>query len=75
MGEVKQVEEVSARVNQTMISENGENEGFEHENDDENHNFSFKNFLWHGGSVYDAWFSCASNQVHSYPFNSWIVYL
>jgi len=20
-------------------------------------------FLWHGGSVYDAWFSCASNQV------------
>lgn len=25
--------------------------------------FSFKSFLWHGGSVYDAWFSCASNQV------------
>ncbi|KAL0401224.1 UNVERIFIED_CONTAM: Auxin transporter-like protein 2 [Sesamum latifolium] len=24
---------------------------------------SFKSFLWHGGSVYDAWFSCASNQV------------
>ena len=23
----------------------------------------FKNFLWHGGSAYDAWFSCASNQV------------
>lgn len=23
-----------------------------------------KNFLWHGGSVYDAWFSCASNQVY-----------
>ncbi|KVI06978.1 Amino acid transporter, transmembrane [Cynara cardunculus var. scolymus] len=22
----------------------------------------FSNFLWHGGSVYDAWFSCASNQ-------------
>ncbi|GAU30619.1 hypothetical protein TSUD_62390 [Trifolium subterraneum] len=21
------------------------------------------NFLWHGGSAYDAWFSCASNQV------------
>ncbi|KMZ58064.1 hypothetical protein ZOSMA_7G00930 [Zostera marina] len=21
--------------------------------------------LWHGGSVYDAWFSCASNQVRS----------
>lgn len=26
-------------------------------------NLSFKSFLWHGGSVYDAWFSCASNQV------------
>ncbi|XP_022952827.1 auxin transporter-like protein 1 isoform X1 [Cucurbita moschata] len=24
---------------------------------------SFKSLLWHGGSVYDAWFSCASNQV------------
>lgn len=24
---------------------------------------SFKTLLWHGGSVYDAWFSCASNQV------------
>ena len=30
-------------------------------------NTSFKtalsNLLWHGGSAYDAWFSCASNQV------------
>lgn len=25
--------------------------------------------FWHGGSVYDAWFSCASNQV--YPI--WIL--
>ncbi|CDP14046.1 unnamed protein product [Coffea canephora] len=23
----------------------------------------FKSLFWHGGSVYDAWFSCASNQV------------
>ena len=21
------------------------------------------NMFWHGGSVYDAWFSCASNQA------------
>lgn len=21
------------------------------------------NIFWHGGSVYDAWFSCASNQA------------
>jgi auxin influx carrier (AUX1 LAX family) len=25
--------------------------------------FSMKDLLWHGGSVWDAWFSCASNQV------------
>uniref|UniRef100_A0A2N9GSG1 Amino acid transporter transmembrane domain-containing protein n=1 Tax=Fagus sylvatica TaxID=28930 RepID=A0A2N9GSG1_FAGSY len=25
--------------------------------------FGLKSFLGHGGSVYDAWFSCASNQV------------
>ena len=25
--------------------------------------FSVTSFLWHGGSVWDAWFSCASNQV------------
>lgn len=25
--------------------------------------FSVKNILWHGGSAWDAWFSCASNQV------------
>ena len=26
--------------------------------------FTMKSLLWHGGSVWDAWFSCASNQVH-----------
>lgn len=33
---------------------------------DEHHGgggFNMKRFLWHGGSVWDAWFSCASNQV------------
>lgn len=24
---------------------------------------ALSNLLWHGGSTYDAWFSCASNQV------------
>ena len=24
--------------------------------------------FWHGGSVYDAWFSCASNQANIPPF-------
>ncbi|GFY82093.1 transmembrane amino acid transporter family protein [Actinidia rufa] len=41
---------------------------------------SFKNLLWHGGSVYDAWFSCASNQ-HKFclhcpiPSLNWACYL
>jgi len=26
--------------------------------------FTLRNALWHGGSAYDAWFSCASNQVN-----------
>lgn len=30
------------------------------ENDSSN---KLKSLLWHGGSVYDAWFNCASNQV------------
>lgn len=24
---------------------------------------SISKFFWHGGSAYDAWFSCSSNQV------------
>lgn len=27
-------------------------------------------FLWHGGSAYDAWFSCASNQVGGWFFKN-----
>ncbi|KAI3974576.1 hypothetical protein MKX01_020348, partial [Papaver californicum] len=34
------------------------------ENEDQSM-FNVKSFLWHGGYVYDAWFSCASNQVCS----------
>jgi auxin influx carrier (AUX1 LAX family) len=28
--------------------------------------FTMKSLLWHGGSVWDAWFSCASNQVNTF---------
>lgn len=35
----------------------------EAERDVDHSMLNFKSFLWHGGSVYDAWFSCASNQV------------
>ncbi|GFY83747.1 like AUXIN RESISTANT 1 [Actinidia rufa] len=41
-----------------------ENESKEQEKHEEDHSvFSVKNLLWHGGSAWDAWFSCASNQV------------
>lgn len=42
----------------------GSNKGEERGGDEEAHgSFSMKSILWHGGSVWDAWFSCASNQV------------
>uniref|UniRef100_A0A804LH12 Amino acid transporter transmembrane domain-containing protein n=1 Tax=Zea mays TaxID=4577 RepID=A0A804LH12_MAIZE len=31
--------------------------------------------LWHGGSAYDAWFSCASNQLLYGLMGSWTAYL
>ncbi|KAJ1437388.1 Amino acid transporter, transmembrane domain [Sesbania bispinosa] len=37
--------------------------GREEEKEQTQSGFSVKNLLWHGGSVWDAWFSCASNQV------------
>lgn len=54
----KQAEEaiVSAIQNETEADDRQEEMAI-------NSNLSFKSFLWHGGSVYDAWFSCASNQV------------
>uniref|UniRef100_A0A9I9CTV5 Amino acid transporter transmembrane domain-containing protein n=1 Tax=Cucumis melo TaxID=3656 RepID=A0A9I9CTV5_CUCME len=41
------------------------NESIERDEEDKGNQspLSFKSLLWHGGSVYDAWFSCASNQV------------
>ena len=45
----------------------------EEDNEKDNSGISFKSFLWHGGSVYDAWFSCASNQV--LPHNNFYFYL
>ncbi|RWW75072.1 hypothetical protein BHE74_00016928 [Ensete ventricosum] len=42
--------------------------------------FTMKSILWHGGSAWDAWFSCASNQVlhagrsHINQESSWCVF-
>ncbi|KAK2995264.1 hypothetical protein RJ640_018371 [Escallonia rubra] len=47
-----------------------EHEGKEEGKEEEDKSFfSVKSILWHGGSVWDAWFSCASNQVHSLQNN------
>lgn len=35
--------------------------------------FSVKSFLWHGGSAWDAWFSCASNQVSTITLYNYLV--
>lgn len=53
----KQAEEaIVSSYNETEI------EGKEEEKEEQSI-LSVKSLLWHGGSVYDAWFSCASNQV------------
>lgn len=58
MFSLKQGEEaIMPSLNQMVEREEGEDVK------EEKSRFSFKNFLWHGGSAYDAWFSCASNQV------------
>ncbi|PKI39585.1 hypothetical protein CRG98_040055 [Punica granatum] len=57
----RQVEE--AMVSSFAEGEGGHGEKKEGNQTDESSKFGLKNFLWHGGSVYDAWFSCASNQV------------
>lgn len=53
-------EAMVSSFNQTMEQEEFREE--QREGEDESL-VGFKSLLWHGGSVYDAWFSCASNQV------------
>ncbi|XP_028065749.1 auxin transporter-like protein 2 [Camellia sinensis] len=57
----KQAEEAIV-VSGTMNETNPDDNNTEEERVDQSIR-SFKSLLWHGGSVYDAWFSCASNQV------------
>lgn len=60
----KQGEEtMMSNLNETTI-ERGEER--EEENVGGGSHSSLKSILWHGGSAYDAWFSCASNQVTRY---------
>ncbi|CAL0317638.1 unnamed protein product [Lupinus luteus] len=58
MSSMRRGEEIPiSSLNETMEHEDGEEE-----NEGNSHS-GLKNFLWNGGSAYDAWFSCASNQV------------
>lgn len=47
----------------TSFNENDQHEEKGEEIKEDHSKFGLKSLLWHGGSVYDAWFSCASNQV------------
>lgn len=57
----------SKQAEEAIVSNFNETEQDDREEEREDQSgFSFKSALWHGGSVYDAWFSCASNQVHKH---------
>ncbi|KAK8512191.1 hypothetical protein V6N13_097144 [Hibiscus sabdariffa] len=53
------------QAKEAIVSNETGNETRGKENEDESQQsmFSIKNILWHGGSAWDAWFSCVSNQV------------
>ncbi|XP_004302648.1 PREDICTED: auxin transporter-like protein 2 [Fragaria vesca subsp. vesca] len=60
----KQAEEAIVSNSSDGADHEAKELGAEENKEDENSSFfNVKNFLWHGGSVWDAWFSCASNQV------------
>ncbi|KAI3770630.1 hypothetical protein L6452_01770 [Arctium lappa] len=49
---------------ESVVPSESENGGRGKEAESENRSvFNMTNLLWHGGSVWDAWFSCSSNQV------------
>jgi auxin influx carrier (AUX1 LAX family) len=63
----EQAEEAIVRTTIEMETD-GSNKEEERGGHEEAHGtLSMKSFLWHGGSVWDAWFSCASNQVAISP--------
>ncbi|RRT71937.1 hypothetical protein B296_00005867 [Ensete ventricosum] len=60
----KQAEEaIVSRSNSTLKDELEQDVDGKGEDEEAAHGFNMKSFLWHGGSAWDAWFSCASNQV------------
>lgn len=59
----KQAEEAIVMCSSTTAKDELEQDVVGKEDEEVARGFSMKSFLWHGGSVWDAWFSCASNQV------------
>lgn len=59
LGQKQAEEAIVSNFNETET----EGRGDEHKESEDHSLFNVKSFLWHGGSVWDAWFSCASNQV------------
>ena len=60
----KQAEEaIVSRSNSTLKDELEQDVDGKGEDEQAAHGFNMKSLLWHGGSAWDAWFSCASNQV------------
>ncbi|CAD5180234.1 unnamed protein product [Musa acuminata subsp. malaccensis] len=60
----KQAEEaIVSRSNSTLKDELEQDADGKGEDEEAAHGFNMKSLLWHGGSAWDAWFSCASNQV------------
>ncbi|KAI9083765.1 hypothetical protein K1719_034233 [Acacia pycnantha] len=60
----KQVEEaIVTNFTETENEGGGIIVGEDDNKEQDNSMFALKSLLWHGGSIWDAWFSCASNQV------------
>ncbi|KAL8547259.1 hypothetical protein ACS0TY_006834 [Phlomoides rotata] len=59
LGQKQAEEAIISTFNETEDGGGGKAE----EGPEEQPIISVKNMLWHGGSAWDAWFSCASNQV------------
>jgi auxin influx carrier (AUX1 LAX family) len=66
LGQIQAEESMVYASNETETNGSLEEEkhgGVDGKEGEDGSGFGVKSFLWHGGSAWDAWFSCASNQV------------
>ncbi|KAL0316386.1 UNVERIFIED_CONTAM: Auxin transporter-like protein 2 [Sesamum radiatum] len=62
LGQKQAEEAIVSNFDETENDGGGGGGGKDEETVEDHSIFSLKNVLWHGGSAWDAWFSCASNQ-------------